>query len=56
MPSTPLNVKSVRFEAKLAVRFAKYSREPFDQANEPDDEGAGPNATAGSPSETRPFS
>ena len=56
MPSTPLSVKSVRLAAKFDVRFAKYRREPFAQSNDPFSPGAGPNATAGSPSETRPFS
>jgi hypothetical protein len=40
---------------RLVARFEKYSRTPFDHEN-PSGPGLGPNATAGSPRERRPFS
>jgi hypothetical protein len=51
MPSKPRKVPGEKFD----VRFAYYNREPLPHEN-PFGPGRGPNATAGSPSETSPFS
>src|SRR6476646_5243526 len=55
MASGPRKAASERVAPKFDVRFAKYSRSPLPQLK-PFAPGLGPTATAGSPSETRPFS
>src|SRR3954469_15369464 len=53
--SKPLNACSDRVAPTFAVRLAYYKREPLAQLNPPGP-GRGPNATAGSPSDAKPFS
>ena len=55
MASGPRKAASERVAPKFDVKFAKYSRSPLPQLK-PFAPGWGPIATAGSPSETRPFS
>src|SRR6266508_2902364 len=50
MASKPLNGAS---PGNALVRFATYSRGPLSQENVPSEPGFGPNARAGSPSETK---
>src|SRR5215216_880956 len=53
--SKPLNPGSPKLALTVEARFATYSREPLSH-EKPPGPGRGPNASAGSPSETRPTS